>query len=387
MPSRLAALVLAFLLSASSVSADSIDAAMREVEQLRGLHFLHEVRRASIDRSQIPDRLRQEMLRSLPYSTDDYALVLKTLRLVDPDTKDMIPKLLSLYESQVLAFYDPLTHVYYSVNQPAPAAAGQDQEMLGRIVAVHELTHALQDQRFDIGRHDDAIRSDWDESLAYHAVIEGEASLVMMASLMAKSGQKLDDVIGNDVLVTALAEAAKQQAVDPVTPRYFVREMTFPYLEGLLFVVAAYRRGGWAEMDRVYADPPRSTREIIHPQDYFARTAIAHGAPAPFRSSATPAALTTEHMGEFHWAFLVGAENAQGWKDDRVTIVQDASCQPTVLAETEWDDAAHAAVFLAAYRTFLEEQGIPAMFLQQGPRVKISYGADRELTRRWAGQS
>lgn len=387
MPARLASFLSALLLSAVSLQAAPLDAAMHEVEQLRGLRFTHEVRSATIDRAEIPERLRQEMLHSLPYSTDDYDLVLKTLRLVDPGTTELIPRLLALYESQVLAYYDAQTHVYYAIRQPPAAAAGQDQAALTAMVTIHELTHALQDQRFNIGEHDEAIRADWDASLAYHAVIEGEASLVMMASLIEKSGHKLDDVIGEESLVSALADAARQQAVDPRTPRYFVSEMTFPYFEGLLFVVAAYRRGGWAAVDRIYANPPRSTREIIHPEDYFARVEAKGGEPAGAIDAAPVSALTTEHLGEFHWSFLVGAANARGWKDDRVSIVQNASCEPTVLAETLWDDEVHASAFLAAYRRFLDSQGVDAVLRQQGSRVRIAYGADGELIRRWAGPS
>ncbi|MEO8034980.1 MAG: hypothetical protein ABI837_11165, partial [Acidobacteriota bacterium] len=223
-------------------------------------------------------------------------------------------------------------------------------------------------------------------SLAYHAVIEGEASLVMMSSLIAKSGHTLDDVIGEETLVSALAEAARQQVVDPATPRYFVSEMTFPYFEGLLFVVAAYRRGGWAAVDRLYADPPRSTREIIHPEDYFSRVGAPAGPAGALQAVPAPA-LTNEHLGEFHWAFLVGAAAARGWKDDRVTIVQNSACEPTLLAETDWDDEARATTFLAAYRAFLESQGVDAVLRQRGPRVRIAYGADGELMRRWLGSS
>ena len=48
--------------------------------------------------------------------------------------------------------------------------------------------------------------------------------------------------------------------VDPAAPKYFTDMLQFPYLDGLSFVVAAYRRGGWKELDRIHTNPPRSTR-------------------------------------------------------------------------------------------------------------------------------
>src|SRR5258708_462333 len=306
MSSRLAARLSAALLLLATAFAGPLDKPMHEVEQVRGAKFLHEVKTAAINRGEVPERLRQEMVKSLPYSLDDYMLVLKTLRLVDPASKDLVAKLLSLFESQVLAFYDPRTHVYYSIRQASPALKGLgDAQTLEDVVAVHELTHALQDQRFGIGKHDEAIQADWDASMAYHSVIEGEASLVMMASLVGKAGQKLDDIVNNDLLVSALSEAAaKQPAIDETTPPYFEKSLAFPYFEGLNFVVAAYRRGGWASVDAAYRNPPRSTREILHPDDYFARVGDVGNAKSlaepAIAAVVAPHILTSEHLGEWH---------------------------------------------------------------------------------------
>jgi hypothetical protein len=385
---RIAARLCAAFLLLSTAVAGPLDKPMHEVEQVRGLKFLHEVKTASIDRNQVPERLRQEMLKSLPYSLDEYMLVLKTLRFVDPASKDLVSKLLSLFESQVLAFYDPQTHVYYSIRQASPAAKEIDSATMEEIVAVHELTHALQDQRFDIGKYDETIKTDWDASLAYHSVIEGEASLVMMASIIAKTGQKFDDIINNEMMLNALSEAAaKPPAIDTTMPPYFVKSLVFPYFDGLKFVVAAYRRGGWAAVDRLYKYPPRSTREILHPDDYFDRVADAKAQPEPpIARVVAPHVLTSEHLGEWHWGFLVGAGNARGWINDRVTVVENDAKEPTVLAESLWDDAAHAKAFADAYAKFLSGQGIDPVVVLTGPDVKVGYGADRALLAHWSGK-
>ena len=39
----------------------------------------------------------------------------------------------------------------------------------------------------------------------------------------------------------------------------------------LKLVIDGYRRGGWKMVDRMDEDPPRSTREVLHPSEYFAR--------------------------------------------------------------------------------------------------------------------
>src|SRR5437868_531582 len=143
---RLPNLVAALILVSASARAASLDAEMKAVEKLRGLTFAHPVVLRTITRAELPKVLRAQMEKSLPYAPDDYALILRALQLVDGGTKDLVGSMLELYESQVLAFYDPLTHTYYAIDQLPTAAAGiVDNDMLRESVAIHELTHAMQD--------------------------------------------------------------------------------------------------------------------------------------------------------------------------------------------------------------------------------------------------
>lgn len=380
MPRRPAALILASVfLFAGSLSAQSLDAAMKDVERLRGAHFDHSVTSRTISRDDLPRVLRQQMEKSLPYSADDYALILRALQLVDGSSSDLVGGMLDLYQSQVLAFYDPLTHTYFALKDLPPAAAelgATGGDLLQQSVVVHELTHALQDQNFAAGVRDLALQKDTDAALAYHSVLEGEATLVMMAWMADKVGQPMSALIDNDSLLTGITSAANSdKSMSDAAPRYFVEELKFPYVEGLRFVVAAYKHGGgWKGVDAVHAHPPRSTREILHPEEYFARVARGDFASSSFTGGAAHA-LTTEHLGEFHWRFLVG-DAATGWVDDRVVVAQDARCDPTVLVDTAWETPARAAAFRTAYEQFLRGRGIAADSRMDGTRVRVAYGAD-----------
>src|SRR5258706_10120007 len=148
MSRRLPNVVAAILFVTAGARGASLDAEMKTVEKLRGLTFERPVVQRTITRAELPRMLRAQMEKSLPYSPDDYALILRALQLVDNGTTDLVGSMLDLYQSQVLAFYDPLTHTYYAIDQlPAAAAGMMDGEMLRESVAIHELTHALQDQR------------------------------------------------------------------------------------------------------------------------------------------------------------------------------------------------------------------------------------------------
>lgn len=377
-----AALILLFALPLAA--AETFEQQLQDVQKIRGLSFLHPVRTKSITRDELPRYLHEQFEKSLSTSFDDYMLVLTALRFVDPAAKNPEKSLIDLMQQQVLAFYDPLTHVYFAIDKlpaGAPSTPGLDLE---DAVAVHELTHALQDQRFNIGRADFETRKDTDANLALHSIVEGEASFVMLAKLVEPLGQTLDTLAKNDQMLNAIGAAATMSATADSnnTPRFFVESLVVPYTAGMNFVVAAYRRGGWAAVNQIYGAPPQSMREVLHPDEYFAGRRSTN----PF--SLTPPVpvshlLTVEHLGEWHWQFLVGADAARGWKGDRVTIAQDAFCNPTVLVETRWESPARANAFRTAYAKFLGEQKLDAQIVTRGSDVDVAYGADDALIDRF----
>jgi hypothetical protein len=377
--SRAFRLAFAALLLAGTASASPLTEAMRELERLRGLTFAHEVAQRTVDRDQLRSLLRAEVVKSVPYSPEQYVAILAAFQLIDSSSPAVIDKLLDLYQSQVLAFYDPRSHTYLAVRQlPEAMAALGDAEILKQSVLMHELMHALQDQRFDASRHDEELQKDVDAELAYHALLEGEATLVMMDYLLDRAGQSLQSAIDNDMLVNLAAmTTAADKTIDASAPRYFVESLKFPYIEGLRLVVDGYRRGGWKEIDRMHANPPRSTREVLHREEYFARLNVEDSRPRLSGQARAPVlhgdALTVEHMGEFHWRYLVG-DAATGWVDDRVTFQQDAACEMTVIAETEWDGESRARAFESAYVKFLRGRGIEPKVTEHGRSVTVTYG-------------
>jgi len=372
----LTAILIGFLVSASCANASQLEPGLKAVEEIRGRKFKTDVRNVTIDRSELRKHLQEQMERSTPYSLDDWGNILRALQLVDEKTSDILPKLFDLYDSQVLAFYDPHSHTYYSIRQLPKLSPEMekvvDPKMLEETVMVHELMHAMQDQLFSLSTREKTLMRDSDANLAYHSVLEGEAVLVMLAHMLKKMGvEDLSQVMKDDAMLATISSAAvSEQFSDPNTPRYFAESLKFPYLEGLKFVVAAYRRGGWKALDDVHANPPRSTREILHPDQYFARVAASKPGVA-FDGTKPEAAIAVEHLGEFTWRYLVGEKNATGWVNDRVIIYKDGR----VDASTTWDDAERANAFATAYSAFLESRGIKANVAKDGANVKVTYTA------------
>src|SRR5207248_10445174 len=87
----------------------------------------------------------------------------------DFNYRDLIVRLLT---EQVAGYYEPKTQQFHLADWID--ADGQ------RPVMAHELTHALQDQHFNLRRFEKWPKGDSDAELAAHSLIEGDATLAMV---------------------------------------------------------------------------------------------------------------------------------------------------------------------------------------------------------------
>lgn len=338
------------------------------IETLRGLELPEIVEHRTIPRDELKEHLRAAWARDLPMDDSDYFAVLRALHLIEEATDDPLEVLLDLYVSQVLAFYDPIEDLLYSIEEAPDSELGIMNATFQRAVMIHELVHAMQDQIFDAGTRLSERVDDWDRSLAYHALIEGEATLVMLAVVIEDLGGSLDEILSDDDVLEGFAEAAAIDLSQEGTPAYFVESLKFPYVDGLTYAIAAYREGGWDTLARAHQAPPSSTEEIYDgelPKKWV--EPIEH-----------EKALIETTLGEFHWRFLLGEDVADGWEADRVAVVRSAHGLH-VLAATLWDSEANASRFQSAYREFLERRGHTPAVHRTGTSVIVAYGPDDAL--------
>jgi hypothetical protein len=341
------------------------------VERLRGLEFPRTVTHRTLARSDLRDYLERVWRRDLPVEPHHYFGILEALHLIDEVTGDPLDVLLDLYVDQILAFYDPIEDVFYSLDQPPERIASLMTSSFDRAITVHELMHALQNQLHDAGGTLSERRDDWDGSLAYHALIEGEAMLVMLSALVEELGGSLEQVVEDDQVVTALAAAAQADIGGTAgAPPYFVESMKFPYVWGLDYVIRLYREGGWEAVDHAHRHPPTTTREIYRGE-----------APGPpVAGLEIDEILLDTTFGEFHWRFLLGADAATGWRGDRIQVACGGEGYSVVVV-TQWDAAETAASFADAYGAFLRDRGERPLLVRDGNSVRVGYGADVALLR------
>lgn len=152
-------------------------------------------------------------------------------------------------------------------------------------ILAHELTHALQDQNYDLkawlkagqgtsqsgeNKSSDPDVDD-DSAGARRAVVEGQAQIVFVDYLLAPMGRTLQNTPG---LIYQMEEPAVKAAADSQLLHdapMILREMgTFPYREGLIFEGELLEKGGKKmAFSGVFARPPRNTHEVLQPTAYI----------------------------------------------------------------------------------------------------------------------
>jgi hypothetical protein len=161
---------------------------------------------------------------------------------------------------QIAGLYDPDGQEFFISDWTDPAEL--------RMIMAHELTHALQDQHYHIDTWRDAAKPNDDAELARDSVLEGAAVAAMVDYMLRDQGKGVRDLPAIDPsLVIGDASSSPLLSKAPMVIR---DELLFPYLAGMQFTQAVLKAtNGWPDFGRVFANPPASTQQIMHPDLYL----------------------------------------------------------------------------------------------------------------------
>ena len=316
----------------------------RTVAGLRGLEFLRPVSYKEIPRAELPAILRQKLAQQVPdQEFGDTSISLAALGLL-PAGLDLKKTYLDLLGEQIGAFYDQHTAELFTFSGQ-PLENGQN-----RVILAHELTHALEDQHFQLSRLPLEAKGNDDRALAASALVEGDATLVMSRYMLADlSAASLKDTLAGSF------KADMRQIAS--APRYLRESLLFPYLRGQEFCQALYRDGGWDALAAAFQHPPESTAEILHPDRFLTRV----GKPSA-AVKLTGGVLLGETsignnvLGEFgvrqfltRWLKDEAEADgiAAGWQADRYVVYGDAKAS-SFLWKSRWSSPDAAAGFAEA---------------------------------------
>ena len=277
------------------------------VERERGLAFKEPVDVTLLDDDAFEARLGEDEDEDLEELRDAEA-VLRAMGLLDEGT-DLVETVREVTAASVLGFYDPTTdELVVRGAAPTPYV---------RVVLVHELLHALEDQHFDLDRSDLG-----DEAfLGFQALAEGSA---------VRIEERYRDSLSARDRVSLGAEEIRQAAQMPTdVPRVVEALFGFPYAYGPDLVDAVVGAGGASRLDAAFAAPPASSEHVLDPRSYL-RGDEPRAVSVP---AADGPAFDDGEIGELFLLLMLDAElgnrdavaAADGWGGDRYVAWTDGA--------------------------------------------------------------
>jgi hypothetical protein len=232
-------------------------------------------------------------------------------------------------------------------------------QMAEDMTIAHELTHALQDQHFDILENYPMEDKENDDVIsAIKAVMEGDATLLGLQYIFKAN---VDRVLGQfiDSYKSANLPGPAGQA-----PEFLRKSLTFPYAYGTEFVVAIWKDNDrdWDAVTNLFKDIPTSTEQILHIDKYKNRDypqMISHdGMKEAFEGFKQ---IDTNNMGEYGVRLLIdvlgGADPegvGAGWDGDRYWVFTGKRKRLMIVWFSTWDTEKDAKEFAEAYLSVLE---------------------------------
>ncbi|HEY2813490.1 MAG TPA: hypothetical protein VGJ03_08520 [Acidimicrobiales bacterium] len=245
-------------------SSDSSSSSQEDLQQVvldiqafvareRGLAFKQNVDVQLATDDQLQQMLDDELSKEQASITEEQE-VLRALGLVPP-TFDVVQAEKTLDNGSVLGFYDPETKKL--------VVRGTDITPFVREVIAHELTHALDDQWFNLDRPQ-LDTADDETGFAFSALTEGDATRIEEAYL--------DSLSPHD---RAQASSEEQQLLfaHPEVfslPQALVDIAQEPYTDGPALVSDILDAGQQPRLDAAFQQPPTTSEQVINPDKFLA---------------------------------------------------------------------------------------------------------------------
>jgi hypothetical protein len=315
-----------------------------QAESVTGLRFKRDVAVLQRSRAQVRDYIIHKFDEDLPAADLAGAEAAYKLFGLIPDSMDLRAVMVDLLTEQVAGYYEPDSGALFIPND-------LDDPFRVRLVASHELLHALQDQYLPLDSIVNQRRRN-DRRSAAQAVLEGQATFYQIPMLMP---EQQPATLPPNWFWRQREAMALQQAEMPQfarAPLWLRESLIFPYLAGADFV-------GWFVRTHPGREPygaamPLSTEQILHPDRYAAGDQPLE---LRFRGSGLDTVRYEDNLGEFEIGLLftqllhdssetAGPALAQGWGGDRYRVY--GANADALVWYSVWDDAVARDRFLRA---------------------------------------
>jgi hypothetical protein len=231
---------------AAATDCSDLPKALKAASEIRGLAIKREVPCQAVDKETF-----KEIMRDLYWEdTGDHhqertEIVYKMAGFIP---KEFNYKKCYVDESgeAVGAFYHPTRKTVF-----IPSFASTNFDVL-----VHEATHALQDQHYDLGKMAKYSNTSSDSALAFAAIIEGDAESVQ---------RKYVQQHGRSTRSNDSIEAQGQSDNECQLPSALLFQLEFPYSWGNRYI-SILEKLGKISTDEVLGNLPKTTTQILYPK-------------------------------------------------------------------------------------------------------------------------
>jgi hypothetical protein len=227
-----------------------------EVAKLRHLKFDHPVaaeflddakfeKKVAVDHSKLTKQDKRDIERSQAQ--------LRALGLIGADV-DLLGSVESLQQSGVLAFYDPET-------KKITVKGSNLDDVKTRVTVAHELTHALQDQHFDLTAARKEVAKAHGSS-AFQTVVEGDARRIEDAYEQTLSAADQEAYATQNA---AVSTEAQNEITAKGVPDTLSVLFQAPYLLGPAMLQAVIAKENDKGVDALFEDPPVADASFVTP--------------------------------------------------------------------------------------------------------------------------
>lgn len=348
---------------------------LKKVSNLRKLEIKQPVKSGLKTKEEIGKHVLRDINESnTPEEFEASRKLLLKLGLIQKDfnLRDYLVKLLM---EQVAGFYDPKTEEFFLAAWLELA----DQ----KTVMAHELVHSLQDQHFDLKRFNKWPDGDSDAELAAHALIEGDATFVMIQYIFDQQGLSFDlnrfGSLTQFMLSTSNTTNEKEYPVLARAPAVLRESLQFPYVYGIGFVQEVLKNRSLQSVNDIYRNLPASTEQILHPEK-FLNGDLPVKIEMPDLNDAMGKdwkKIDTDIQGEFGLQIMLAEftnnsasrKAAEGWGGDQYALYENRKTGALIFVTfTTWDADSDAREFFNLYGNRTERR------YKLGAAVKL--GAD-----------
>jgi hypothetical protein len=357
-----------------------------ELAEISGLQLHHAVPCDFISKENVNAFLKKRVKEvASPEDVRAEELTLKKFGLVPPDF-NLTDTTVDLLTEQAAAFYDYDRKKLFITE----TTSTESQEP----VLAHELSHAIADQNFNLGKYIRQGRKSDDGATARLAVMEGQATWLMSEYLARRMGQSLKESPALAKMMSRVSDASGQFPVFDQSPLYFRITLVFPYTEGMLFQNAVIEKDGDAGFASVFRHAPVSTQQIIHPEKYFEGV---NPTSPPLPDPHLPGAyklLVGGTMGELDHEVLIeqfagkdrAEELAPHWRGSSYELRENKKAAREVLLYTvEWDSEEAARSYFDVYREALAKKWKQMQVTSTAPDCVTGSGDDGRFELRRKG--